>query len=927
MTPGGLFSLLLKGITTAITRRWIFTKNLLPITRLTYAATPSIAVAVGTSSLITTTTNGYDYTVAQPPVAATGRSINDVIYDGSRWIAVGATGLLMTSTDAVTWSVIDTTFNTLSFTGIAYNGTTYVICNSIGTTVTTTTDLTTFTSRAIAGGAAKRRIIYASGIGKFVAVGGVTATGQVSHSTDGISWTNVTVGTELLDIAYDGTTLVAITVAVATLSTSIYSSTDAASWTARSVSAATTAKVGITWGSGIGKFVVTTVDNVYTSPTGTTWTTVYTSGTSIAPGFVTDAGATVWAINNVTNPGKAAPSTTTNGTAWSTSYSSNAPASSFMYSYGSYYPAASYGAVSIPVSATFPTGGMLMMAGAHALVSTNGNTFVHGTGVPTSAANTYPNAIATPLCLVAGVSVATPSNNIQVSTDGGLSWTAKTTTLTTSSIIAGAGNSSISCVASSVGLITTSPTGATWTASTSGVTSIGAMVWDGTYFVAVGNGPTTRSTTGTGTWSTAGATTVTIVPRAAVWTGTAIIVVGNTGGIKRSTDHGATWANPTTVASGTNTLYSIAHDPVTNTTLIIGTLTDTVYRSTDHGVTWTAISIGVFTQSGINNVVWTGSKFIITCTYGKLLSSADGLTWDKGASAVFIPDQINKYATVTKLNGVWWAALTGLSQILTTTDLSLPWAASTTAAGYFAQNIIYANGKYVVGATNNLFAVVVLTSPTLTTLPTTSAGGNSLGAITFTSFTTGMYVSGLLYNGTNYVMSVSNNTTTEGWIFTSPDAITWTNRGTQLPTYFLADVNGILFAGRYGNISTSTDNGVTWNIRYTSAASVWTGGTVAYNGSIYVVVGTGKVVTTNDLTTWTPRTFTGSGSATSVIFDGEAFIVLCGNSSSAFSTDGINWTTFTWPLSNTVGYEIVYDGTDYVTVANGGAPLKLLRNQ
>lgn len=253
---------------------------------------------------------------------------------------------------------------------------------------------------------------------------------------------------------------------------------------------------------------------------------------------------------------------------------------------------------------------------------------------------------------------------------------------------------------------------------------------------------------------------------------------------------------------------------------------------------------------------------------------------------------------------------------MTASDPSLPWSQSTTANGYYAQKIIYANGQYVIGASNAAKEVTVQTSSTLTNLPTIAAGGASLGGITFASFTTGMTVTGLLYDGTNYIMSVTNTTTTDGWIWTSPDAITWTNRGVRNPTYFLGEGNGVLIAGRYSGISTSTDNGVTWTIRY-AATGAWPSGAVAYSGSQYVVAGNGKVLVSSDAITWTTRTFTGSTSATSVIFDGEVFIVLCGNSNSVYSVDGTTWTPFAWPTSNTPGYSIVYDGVNYMSVATG----------
>jgi|DEB19_MinimDraft_2_1074335.scaffolds.fasta_scaffold274989_1 hypothetical protein len=46
---------------------------------------------------------------------------------------------------------------------------------------------------------------------------------------------------------------------------------------------------------------------------------------------------------------------------------------------------------------------------------------------------------------------------------------------------------------------------------------------------------------------------------------------------------------------------------------------------------------------------------------------------------------------------------------------------------------------------------------------------------------------------------------------------------------------------------------------------------------------------------------------------------------SAFSAGGTAWTTFNWPTVNTAGYDLFYDGVDYVALGVGGQAMKLLK--
>ena len=113
-----------------------------------------------------------------------------VIWDGSKYIALGETGYISTSTDGVTWSAATAVAelgNNRQYKGFAYNGSIYLALGKTGY-ISTSADGTTWTqsSKNTQIGSHEWMALASDGNGKFVAVGN---TGYVSTSTDGVNWT------------------------------------------------------------------------------------------------------------------------------------------------------------------------------------------------------------------------------------------------------------------------------------------------------------------------------------------------------------------------------------------------------------------------------------------------------------------------------------------------------------------------------------------------------------------------------------------------------------------------------------------------------------------------------------------------------------------------------------------------------------------
>jgi len=206
--------------------------------RMTFAN--GLYVAVGSGGSIRTSVNLYTWTSR---TSGTAVSLNDVIYDGTRWIVVGASGVSLTSTDAITWTVVTT----------ASSGTWARVASS-GSVIVATSSLTPFAWRSTNGGASWSAVattLTASGNIAFAnSTFVLAASTTIRTSTDGDTWTSRTnpSGDNLNGVAF-GISTWAIGSASTNTNAAI-TSADAATWTTRT---ATSLAAGAQAG-GVGNF-------------------------------------------------------------------------------------------------------------------------------------------------------------------------------------------------------------------------------------------------------------------------------------------------------------------------------------------------------------------------------------------------------------------------------------------------------------------------------------------------------------------------------------------------------------------------------------------------------------------------------------------------------------------------------------------------
>ncbi len=272
------------------------------------------------NGVILTSTDGITWSIRVS--GSGGGGSQDIIWNGSLFVAVGATGSIRTSTDGITWTTRSPGDTSILLTAVSWSGTRFVATNFNNGVAWVSTDGITWSRSATA----YAGVIVFSGYlgGRFVAVGA----NQIQTSTDGLDWDNADqvqyVPTALnrtyqyggkyyalsttagfyqsndgitwsaartaplrpfVGMAYNGTEWVALTGASVGMPTSVYKSTDGINWvksadfgTLTSTSTLPTAFIDVEYANG--NFIIgcptTAAQNlpytIYTSSDGVTWT-------------------------------------------------------------------------------------------------------------------------------------------------------------------------------------------------------------------------------------------------------------------------------------------------------------------------------------------------------------------------------------------------------------------------------------------------------------------------------------------------------------------------------------------------------------------------------------------------------------------------------------------------------------------------------
>ena len=244
-----------------------------------------------TASLNVTATSKDNISASYTETATlTSGSWSDVIYDGSKFVAVGysgSAGLVATSTTGTSWTnaTLPTVNSTFEYTTVAYNGTNQyvaIIGGNAGTrNIAYSSDASSWTGQlnALSANGYWKDMVWAGD--RYVAMRGDAAT--VNHSTDGTTWTAAAVtggSSEMSAIAYGVISGTGYTVVVSGYSTgsqvSSYSTNNGVTWTSGNTMPSSDRWADVTFGNGTfvavaGGTTATTTKAAY-STNGTTWT-------------------------------------------------------------------------------------------------------------------------------------------------------------------------------------------------------------------------------------------------------------------------------------------------------------------------------------------------------------------------------------------------------------------------------------------------------------------------------------------------------------------------------------------------------------------------------------------------------------------------------------------------------------------------------
>jgi uncharacterized repeat protein (TIGR02543 family) len=222
-------------------------------------------MAVGAAGTLLTSSDGVSWTIR---TSGTTNYINGVSYGNGTYVAVGNSGTIVTSSDGVNWtSRTSGTTNPLS--GVSYGTNTYVAVGD-GGTIMTSSDGVNWAIRM--SGTTKSVYSVTYGNGTYVAVGAQEA---IVTSSDGAFWTSRMSGNtvQLNSVTYGNGTYVAVG-----FTGSILNSSDGVNWI-NCTSGTTNILNGVSYG--IGTYVaVGDSGTIVTSSNGVNWTS-RTSGTTV----------------------------------------------------------------------------------------------------------------------------------------------------------------------------------------------------------------------------------------------------------------------------------------------------------------------------------------------------------------------------------------------------------------------------------------------------------------------------------------------------------------------------------------------------------------------------------------------------------------------------------------------------------------------
>ena len=824
-------------------------------------------VAVGQSGTILTSPDSVTWTrVAVPSLT---QNLYNVSLLTGQFIAVGDTGRIYSSADGLDWTNRTTPTVTNNLRSVTHNGSQFIITTD-GERVVVTADFASFISRNLTFNLNTPRWATTSANGLTVAVG---QGGEIATTPDGLAWTqrgaNQTIW-ELHGVSFLNNQWFAVG-----STTSIFTSSDAVTWTRLPIPAAN-------WlnaiGYSAGRYIaVGDQGYIATSLDGDNWV-----GNTTASGTGQNLRGIAYANGRWVVVGAGGGiRTSTNGTTWTTAVSGITTSFNGITTLGSTF-------IAIGDSGVI-------------LTSVDGLTWTPATSGTTQALRG--------LCVDRGTAYIVGGNRTILASTDGQTWTTRTAPSLNNSNYRGitAANGGLFIVGDQ-GVALFSPDSVVWN-------YLPNLAFRETLFGVASNGISTTIVGSGGSIlqafdpvraAAAGAPAFAnpVADRSVIAGNFASFVASPTG----TPPFTYQWLkNGSPIAGATTDRLSFAAAQPADNGTYSAVITNAAGTATSNAATLSVTPRPDFAWRNplpdggtLQSVAYASGRFVAVGTGSRVLTSPDGITWTLAAT---LPAAV---LFGVAGDGNQWIAVGNNGALFTSFDTTT-WTPRNPATTANLRAVISVGNGYLACGDNG---TLVFSFDGVNWTSRTSGTTQALYALAATN---GRYVAvGLA-----------------GTLLTSPDGLTWTRvpltnaAGTAITSDLLAVsfLNGqFIAAGASGVISASPD-GTTWTPR-TSAANTSTIRGLAYNGTQYVfVTDTDRVVASPNLTTYTNITIPAYSITTprwALAYGAGLFVTVGNGGEISTSPDGTTWTQRGTSGSRYVNYNVAFLNNHWIAVGSSG---------
>lgn len=383
--------------------------------------------------------------------------------------------------------------------------------------------------------------------------------------------------------------------------------------------------------------------------------------------------------------------------------------------------------------------------------------------------------------------------------------------------------------------------------------------------------------------------------RDVAWTGTKYVVVGTASNACAVSVDAQSWVAGGSIGAGG--AYSIAYGAGK---LVVAYSTNFSYSS-DHGATWTTSTFPTMTATGsYDNIVWTGTKFIVSSNGSGAIAYATSTTGD-GYWPEVANTAVGGQVGDSTLHGQGGNLISDGNGTVVMMNYSYRFMSANHGTTWLCFNRFVASLQSKL-AGNTTKAVQVINGTNRVAL--LERAGDSLAFTSrYATVPTLASLQYVAYSGTAWI--VCNNSGAE--VVRSTDGINWALVTANFAGTAYADRTQILAAASNCFISLSgkrsLDDGLTWGTIVMPASIT----SITAKGTVFVATtGTATYHTSSDNgTTWTQRT---APAALGDIFDGNYWMIPVADTSSPTgaylhaTSDGINWVTRAAPADINVAY-------------------------